>query len=160
MTTVLPAKPLTQNAVAGLADVIEATGAPDKLINQNLCGRFHDRATLDIEGRTGISVFQSKAFSLPFSLEMVERHPLGSQAFLPMYQGDYLVVLADDEGGAPGVPMAFIAGAGQGVNIRRGVWHGVLCPLSAPGLFAVVDRVSDGVNLEEHRFETPYVIKG
>jgi ureidoglycolate lyase len=89
---------------------------------------------------------------------MMERHPLGSQAFLPMQPGDYLVVLAADRNGAPDTPRAFIAGAGQGVNIGRNVWHGVLCPLSDPGLFMVVDRVSEGANLQEHWFEAPYTI--
>ena len=154
----LKAVPITQDAIAGLAELIEASGTPDKLINQGLCGRFHDRATLDIEGAAGISVFRSAAFSLPFRMEMMERHPLGSQAFLPMQQGEYLVVLAEDKDGAPHEPRAFIAGAGQGVNIGRNVWHGVLCPLSDPGLFMVVDRVSDGPNLQEHWFTEAYTI--
>ncbi|WP_147127775.1 ureidoglycolate lyase [Shimia ponticola] len=145
--------------MAGLAELIEASGEPDKLINQGLCGRFHDRATLNIDGDVGISVFDSQSFSLPFRMEMMERHPHGSQAFLPMQQGAYLVVLAEDDNGAPGVPQAFIATAGQGVNIGRNVWHGVLCPLSDPGLFMVVDRVTDGPNLEEHWFDTPYIIQ-
>ena len=158
MSRNLKAVPISQDAIAGLAELIEASGTPDKLINQGLCGRFHDRATLDIEGAAGISVFRSAAFSLPFRMEMMERHPLGSQAFLPMQQGDYLVVLAEDKGGAPDAPRAFIAGAGQGVNIGRNVWHGVLCPLSDPGLFMVVDRVSDGPNLQEHWFTEAYTI--
>lgn len=158
MTRTLTTQPISQQAIAGLADLIQATGDPDKLINQGLCGRFHDLARLDVEGATGISLFQSKSFSLPFKLEMMERHPHGSQAFLPMQQGHYLVVLAEDDNGAPGTPRAYVAGEGQGVNIGRNVWHGVLCPLSDPGLFAVVDRVTDGPNLQEHWFDQPYVV--
>ena len=89
----------------------------------------------------------------------MERHPRGSQAFLPMQEGEYLVVLAEDNNGAPSTPRAFVAGAGQGVNICRNVWHGVLCPLSDPGLFMVVDRVTDGPNLEEHWFAEPYIVQ-
>lgn len=158
MTTTLHATPITADAIAGLAELIEAAGPADKLINKGLCGRFHDRATLDIEGEAGISVFQSASFAMPFRMEMMERHPHGSQAFLPMQQGEYLVVLADDRDGRPHAPRAFIAGPGQGVNIGRNVWHGVLCPLSDPGLFMVVDRVTDSPNLEEHWFDEPYLI--
>lgn len=154
----LMAQPITQDAIAGLAELIEATGEADKLINQGWCERFHDRATLDIEGQAGISVFKSASFALPFRMEMMERHPYGSQAFLPMQRGDYLIVLAEDDNGKPASPRAFIAGAGQGVNIGRNVWHSVLCPLSDPGLFMVVDRVTDSPNLEEHWFEAPYLI--
>lgn len=159
MSRLLKAVPISQDAIAGLAELIEATGTPDKLINQGLCGRYHDRATLDIDGDAGISVFASASFALPFRMEMMERHPLGSQAFLPMQPGEYLVVLAEDRDGAPHRPRAYIAGAGQGVNIGRNIWHGVLCPLSDPGLFMVVDRVSDGPNLQEHWFPEPYTIE-
>lgn len=159
MTRRLTATPITQAALQGLAEVIDASGTPDKLINQGLCGRFHDRAALDIAGDVGISVFQSQTFSLPYTLQMMERHPLGSQAFLPMQEGSYLVVLAQDKNGAPDTPQAFVAGPGQGVNIGRNVWHGVLCPLSDPGLFMVVDRVSEGPNLEEHWFTDPFIVE-
>lgn len=159
MSKTLKAVPISQEGIAGLAQLIEASGTPDKLINRGLCGRFHNRATLDIDGEAGISVFQSEPFSLPFKLEMMERHPHGSQAFLNTQDGAYLVVLAEDKDGAPDVPRAFIAQFGQGVNIGRNVWHGVLCPLSKPGLFMVVDRVTDGPNLEEHWFEQPYIVE-
>jgi ureidoglycolate lyase len=46
------------------------------------------------------------------------------------------------------------------VNYHRNIWHGVLTPLTEPGLFAVIDRIGDGNNLEEHWFETPYLITG
>ena len=67
--------------------------------------------------------------------------------------------VAPDENGAPGAPRAFLTRPGQGVNYRRGVWHGVLTPLGRKALFAVVDRIGDGGNLEEHWFEKAYVIK-
>ena len=159
MSNVLTATTINSDAIAGLAELIDASDTPDKLINQGRCGRFHDRATLDVDGRVGVSVFQSTSFSLPFKMEMMERHPLGSQAFLPMQEGEYLVVLAEDKDGAPVAPRAFIAGPGQGVNIGRNVWHGVLCPLSDPGLFMVVDRVGEGPNLEEHWFDEPFIIE-
>jgi len=159
MNKVLTATTINSDAIAGLAELIDASDTPDKLINQGRCGRFHDRATLDVDGRVGVSVFQSTSFSMPFKMEMMERHPLGSQAFLPMQEGEYLVVLAEDKDGAPVAPRAFIAGPGQGVNIGRNVWHGVLCPLSDPGLFMVVDRVSEGPNLEEHWFDEPFIIE-
>ena len=159
MNNVLTATTINSDAIAGLAELIDASDTPDKLINQGRCGRFHDRATLDVDGRVGVSVFQSTSFSMPFKMEMMERHPLGSQAFLPMQEGEYLVVLAEDKDGAPVAPRAFIAGPGQGVNIGRNVWHGVLCPLSDPGLFMVVDRVSEGPNLEEHWFDEPFIIE-
>ena len=159
MSNILTANKISSGAIAGLAELIDASDMPDKLINQGRCGRFHDRATLDVDGRLGVSVFQSTSFSMPFKMEMMERHPLGSQAFLPVQEGEYLVVLAEDKDGAPVAPRAFIAGPGQGVNIGRNVWHGVLCPLSDPGLFMVVDRVSEGPNLEEHWFDEPFIIE-
>ena len=155
-------EPLTAGAFAPFGEVLEARGTPDKVINQGLCGRHHDRAALDFaDGRAGISVFDAVPRALPHRLDMVERHPAGSQAFMPMHTNPWLVVVAPDDAGIPGIPRAFVAEPGQGVNYRRGTWHGVLTPLGAPGLFSVIDRIGDGENLEEYWFEAPFtVIRG
>ncbi len=159
MDRTLQLHPLTADAFAPFGDVIEVAGDVDKYINQGKCARYHDRALLDFsDGRAGISVFQSEVTEPPISLEMVERHPEGSQAFLPLLGKPFVVVVAPDRGGKPGRPLAFRTAPGQGVNYHRGVWHGVLTPLHPPGLFAVVDRIGKGSNLEEHWFEAPYVI--
>jgi ureidoglycolate lyase len=159
MTREIRIAPLTGEAFAPFGEVLEATGTPDRIINGGLCGRFHDIAGLDfVDGRAGLSLFKSETRSLPYRLEMVERHPLGSQAFLPMSLEPFLVIVAPDEGGTPGRPLAFRTAPGQGVNFGRGTWHGVLTPLAAPGLFAVIDRIGDGANLEEHWFEAPYAV--
>lgn len=143
-------QPLTAEAFAPFGQVIEATGDATKIINQGNCGRWHDLAQIDIPtGRAGISIFEAKPRSLPYTLDLLERHPLGSQAFLPMTEHPFLVTVAPDEGGRPGQPLAFLTRPGQGINLGRGVWHGVLTPLHAPGRFAVIDRIGDGVNLEE-----------
>jgi len=153
-------EPLTAEAFRPFGDVIEVAGAPDKIINQGLCGRYHDRATFDFsDGQAGLSLFKAEPRSLPLKLEMVERHPEGSQAFIPMSEHPFIVVVAEDHAGKPGRPKAFRTQIGQAVNYHRGTWHGVLAPLHAPGLFAVVDRIGEGANLEEHWFDTPFVIE-
>lgn len=151
------ARPLTPEAFAPWGEVLEATGA-HRLINAGLCRRFHDRARPDVEGGlAGLSVFEAEPRSLPYALDLVERHPLGSQAFLPMTSHPFLVVVAED-GEAPGPVHAFVTSGAQGINIRRGAWHGVLTPLHARGLFAVLDYVGDAPNLQEHRFAEPLTI--
>lgn len=163
MSLTLQTQPLSQDAFAPFGDILEIGDKPDMIINQGLCGRFHDLAKIDFVGddaTAGISLFKSEARSLPYRLDMMERHPLGSQAFIPMTAHPFLTIVAPDMDGKPGTPLAFITSPGQGVNYHRNTWHGVLTPLSEPGLFAVVDRIGDGKNLEEHWFETPYVIAG
>ncbi|MFC6638190.1 ureidoglycolate lyase [Sulfitobacter sp. JBTF-M27] len=160
MTVRIRTQPLTDEAFAPYGDVLEARGAPDKLINQGRCGRFHDRAQLDFsDGRAGISIFQGETETLPLALKMMERHPEGSQAFIPMSGDPFLVVVARDAGVRPADPLAFLTQPGQAINFHRGIWHGVLTPLAAPGLFAVVDRIGAGANLEEHWFETEFIIE-
>lgn len=155
-------QPLSAEAFAPFGDVLEAVGAPDKMINGGFCGRWHDRAALDFGpgGRAGISVFNAEPRALPYELDLLERHPEGSQAFVPMHGQDWLVIVAPDDGGKPGQPLAFCATGAQGVNFHRGTWHGVLTPLSAPGLFAVIDRIGSTPNLEEFRLDPPYVVEG
>ena len=146
--TITPA-PLTAQAFAPYGEVLEATG-DFRLINDGWCERHHDRAGLDFgpDGRAGISVFHARPRALPYRFDLIERHPDGSQAFLPMTQHPFLVIVADGPGA---VPRAFLTSGAQGINLRRGTWHGVLTPLEAPGLFAVVDRIGSTANLEEYR---------
>ncbi len=153
--------PLTAAAFAPFGDVLEATG-DFRLINEGLCKRHHDRARLDFgpEGRAGISVFDAVARALPYAFDLVERHPEGSQAFLPLSQHPFLVIVAPDEGGRPGTPLAFLTSGAQGINLHRGTWHGVLAPLAAPGLFAVVDRIGITANLEEYRYPQSWTVTG
>ncbi len=163
MGQVIAAETLTAAAFAPFGDVLDTAGAPDRLINRGLCGRWH-RARLDFgTGRAGISLFRAEPRAFPYRLDLVERHPLGSQAFLPMSPDPFLVVVAEGREAVPGPIRAFLTAPGQGVNLLRGCWHGVLTPLAAPGLFAVVDRVAPegeaaGANLEEWWLPEPLTV--
>lgn len=159
MTETIQIEPLTVPEFAPFGDVLSADGTPDKIINQGKCGRYHDLAALDFDdGVAGISLFKAEPRDLPYMLEMLERHPDGSQAFLPMTEHPFLVIVAPDDAGRPARPRAFLTAPGQGINFHKGTWHGVLTPLAAPGLFAVVDRIGPGANLEEHWLPAPYLI--
>ena len=152
----LIAQPLTPDAFAPYGEVLEATG-DFRPFNDGWCQRHDDRAALDFgpEGRAGISVFNAKPRALPYHFDLIERHPLGSQAFIPITQHPFLVIVSD---GPQATPRAFVTNGAQGINLRRGTWHGVLTPLYAPGLFAVVDRIGTGSNLEEHRYPMPWMV--
>ena len=158
----LTTEPLTAEAFAPFGDLIDVLGPPTKLINGGLCGRHHDLARLsfDDEGRAGISLFEAQARALPYVLDLVERHPLGSQAFLPLDGVPFLVCVAEDAGGVPVRFRAFLTAPGQGVNILRNCWHGVLAPIGAPGRYAVVDRIGPGANLQEYPLPVPLRVEG
>jgi len=157
---VIRTEPLTPAAFAPFGDVLDAEGPPDRLINQGFCGRYHDRARLDFgtDARAGLSIFKAVPRTFPYRLDMVERHPDGSQAFIPMTADPFLVIVAPDQDGLPGLPRAFVTTGAQAINLHRGTWHGVLTPLAEPGLFAVVDRIGATPNLQEHWFAEPYTI--
>jgi ureidoglycolate lyase len=151
--------PLTADAFAMFGDVLELKAEPDIVINEGMCGRHHNLARLDIvDGAAGISLFDANLRSYPHAVKLVERHPLGSQAFIPMSETGFLVVVAEDNDGTPENLRAFLTKPGQGINFHRGIWHGVLAPLTAPGLFAVVDRIGEGKNLEEFWFDDPFTV--
>ncbi len=153
----LVAEPLTAEAFAPFGDVLEASG-DFRLINAGLCRRHHDRARIDCgDARPGLSIFEAQPRALPYLFDLIERHPEGSQAFLPMTQHPFLVIVAPD---LQSPPRAFLTNGAQGINLHRGTWHGVLTPLHAPGLFAVVDRIGPTPNLEEHRYADPYTVIG
>ncbi len=155
MQTLKP-EPLTATAFAPFGDVLDATG-DFRLINDGLCHRHHDRARLDFgpDARAGLSIFRAEPRVLPYVFDLIERHPDGSQAFIPMTSHPFLVIVAASPAHPP---RAFLTNGAQGINLHRGTWHGVLTPLRGPGLFAVVDRIGPTPNLEEHRFAHPWTV--
>ncbi|MEM9796341.1 MAG: ureidoglycolate lyase [Pseudomonadota bacterium] len=155
---VIRARPMDADAFAPFGTVIEAGRGEARAINAGMCTRWHDQCRPEVAGGdVSISVFEAEARSLPYTLDLIERHPDGSQAFLPLTGAPFLVIVSE---GPEAVPLAFLTAPHQGVQFHRGTWHGVLTPLEAPGLFAVVDRVGPGANLEEHRFAVPWVVEG
>ncbi|WEX11795.1 ureidoglycolate lyase [Chelativorans sp. AA-79] len=155
------AQPLTREAFAPFGDVIEAEGAESFPINNGRTQRFHDLARVEMTGekaRVLVSIARGQPYDLPLTLRMVERHPLGSQAFVPLSPRPFLVTVCPDETGRPGTPRAFITKPGQGVNYARNTWHGVLTPVGEEQDFLIVDRGGDGSNLEEYFFSDLYEI--
>lgn len=161
MSETIVIEPLTREAFAPFGQVISAEGADFYLINSGKTERYNDLARVELGGenpRPLISIFRGQPYPLPLELAMVERHPLGSQAFFPLSERPFLVIVAPDEGGVPGRPRAFLTAPGQGVNIGMNTWHGVLTALGEVSDFLVVDRGGEGRNLEEHFFATPYLV--
>jgi len=155
-------RPLTRTAFAAFGEVIEMAGAQNFPINTGKCIRYHDLANIETTGeraRPMISLLRGEPYPPPLELKMVERHPLGSQAFIPLSNHPFLVVVAEETGSGPGTPLAFRTKPGQGVNIGRNVWHGILTPLDGLSDFAVVDRGGEGINLEEYFYEEPFLIR-
>jgi ureidoglycolate lyase len=148
-------EPLTADAFAAFGDVLQV-GGDFRAINAGMCERYHDRALMDFgSGRAGISIFRAECRDLPYAFDLIERHPEGSQAFIPMTNDPFLVIVAVSPTHRP---RAFLTDGAQGINLHRGTWHGVLTPLSGSGLFAVIDRIGAGENLAEHRFSAPWTV--
>ncbi|MEZ0168301.1 ureidoglycolate lyase [Microvirga sp. TS319] len=161
MTASIIVQPLTKEGFAPFGKVLETAGAETRLINAETCTRFHALATVETRGECGraiVSLFQAKPIALPLRLSMMERHPLGSQAFWPLSGGDWLVAVAPDENGRPGAPLVFRASGSQGVCYAPNVWHHPLLALDQVSEFLVVDRDGPGLNLQETYYETPYAI--
>jgi ureidoglycolate lyase len=153
----LPVEALEAHAFSPFGDVIEAGGSGAHwTINEGFAERFDDVARLDTlrqEGRPVLSVFRARPRALPLQLRLVERHLLGSQAFVPMQAQRFLVVVAA-AGPAPGPQQlrCFMTSPGQGVNYAAGTWHHPLIALDAGGDFLVLDRGGPNASedCEEH----------
>ncbi len=161
MITAIATQPLTRQAFAAYGDVIEKQGANHHLINDGNCIRFHDLAGVQLLGeqaRALINIFSPQPKTLPCPIALVERHPLGSQAFIPLTTDPFVVVVCRDTGGIPVEPRAFITNGTQGVNYRANVWHAPLLALAPDTNFAVIDRDGDGINLEEFHFPEPLML--
>ncbi len=155
MARKISVRPLSKAAFAGFGDVIETRGVKQLLINAGTTTRFHDLAAIDVtdqDGRPIISIFRGQPFAFPVEITMMERHPLGSQVFFPLANRPFLVVVAPDEDGRPGTPLAFLAAGDQGVNYAKNTWHHPLLALDAVSDFLVVDRGGASDNLEAFNY--------
>ena len=152
---------LTKENFAAFGEVLETVGAEERIINGGTCTRFHALAAIETRGEGAqavVSLFRAKPPALPLHLTMMERHPLGSQAFWPLSGRDWLVAVAPDENGRPGTPLVFRASGSQGVCYAPNVWHHPLLTLGQVSDFLVVDRAGPGTNLEEVFYETPFAV--
>lgn len=149
----LKAEPLTPEAFAPFGDVIDTRTADYFPINAGRTRRYHDLAkveTLGEQARTLISIFVSQPVSLPLELDFLERHPQGSQAFMPLHGERFVVVVAPPGDSIdPDEVRAFVTDGRQGVNYRAGTWHAIQSVLEREGEFLVVDRGGEGNNCDE-----------
>ena len=162
MPHVLTPEPLTRALFAPFGEVIETEASPHFTINAGLAERYHDLARLDLAaegGRALVSIIRGQPRPSPLRLTVMERHPLSSQAFFPLHDRDWLIVVASGpEPCRPQALRAFRAGGRQGVNYARGTWHHPLIVLSPDHEFLVIDRGGEGANLEEVPFAAEVVL--
>lgn len=152
----LDIRPLTKENFAPFGDVISTAENDHFLINGGSTERYHDLAKVELNdnGRALINIFRATPLKYPLNIKMVERHPLGSQAFIPMGGNDYLVLVAPaGDTVSPGDLRAFHARGDQGINYHAGTWHHPVLALGDVSDFLVVDRGGDGNNCDEFFFE-------
>ncbi|MCP4488390.1 MAG: ureidoglycolate lyase [Gammaproteobacteria bacterium] len=157
MSNLLDVKPLTQADFAPFGEVVESEGRDSYFINNGMAERFHTLARVETKGEQSysvISLVKSKKFDLPRKVDHVEFHPLGSQAFLPLDQTPFVVVVAK-AGRAPDPDdlQAFITNGQQGINYHAGTWHHVLLTPYAAMSFICVDWQGDGNNCVDLHFD-------
>ncbi len=147
--------PLTKAGFAPFGEVVETADVKPKLINEGFAERFDDLAGIDVAtegGEINVSLFIGSARPAPLVIKLMERHPLGSQLFMPLSGAPWLVVVCSD----PDIPSsyrAFAASGRQGVNYARNCWHHPLLVVGDASPFVVIDRKGPGTNLEERWLE-------
>jgi len=145
-------KPLTRENFMAFGDVIEVNESNKHFtINDGFTERYHDLATVDVtenNGKTLVNIFRASPLPQPITIKMMERHPLSSQAFMPLGQQPYLVVVAPAGDFNAKQIEVFIATANQGVNYHKGTWHHYCLALNEVSDFLVVDRGGDGDNCD------------
>ena len=162
---VLIPEPLTATAFAPYGTVIETQDSDSFMINNGTTQRFHRLAEVML-GKAGdrgiISIFRAQGLDMPLRVKLLERHPFGSQAFIPLKQNPFLIIVAEP-GEIPEVDKirAFIIDGSQGINYHSGVWHHPVLSCVPEDDFLVVDREGEGNNCDEYFFaeETEIVLK-
>jgi ureidoglycolate lyase len=159
--TWLEPEPLTKAAFAAFGDVVELDGVTPMQINQGFARRFNNLANIDVAtdgGEINISLFTANPRPMPISINLMERHPLGTQLFYPLQDSPWFVVVCENPYDAK-TYRAFSATGKQGVNYHRNTWHFPLLVFDADSWFIVVDRKGSGNNLEEVFLKVPVSVK-
>ena len=154
-------EPLTAEAFAPFGEVIQRQGVTPELINYGQTQKFANLARIDTGdggGKTTVHLYRSQAVTLPFLIERMERHPLGSQAFMPLHQQPFPVIVAPP-GDDPEIQAirGFISNGEQGINLHKGVWHHYQVSLSRICDYLVIDRKGPHNNCEEWVLKRPLV---
>ena len=130
-------------------------------INAGYAKRFDNLANIDTlngEGKTIVSIFSALKRTFPMKIDMMEKHPLGSQAFIPMKETTFLSFVAPP-GESPEISkiQSFIVPPKTGINYKPGIWHFPLISTEDTN-FLVIDRKGNGNNLIIHKFEKEKII--
>ena len=162
MTITLVPKPLTSERFALFGDVIESVVDRTAAMNAERFERFDDLCKLDMadDGRVAISIARCRvATALPYRLDMVERHPLGSQAFVPLGPSRMIVVVAPPEESVEASDLcAFVTNGRQGINYHLGTWHMPLIAFETGQEFLIIDRAADQPNCDMHSLDEPVML--
>ena len=165
----LAIEPLTKQGFAPFGTVVERDGAEIRMINEGTTTRYHALSGVDVAAAGGVpilSIFAGTPRAAPIAISMMERHPLGSQAFMPLSDHDWLVVVAPTNGddSAPDFDglRCFQARGDQGVSYAPNVWHHPLL-VRQPQEFLIADRAgpdgeADSANLQEHWEDAPVAV--
>ena len=154
-------KQITKENFSKYGDLISTVNVKPTNINDGFAKRYDDLATLNTikdSGKTIVSIFSALKRSFPMKINMMEKHPLGSQAFIPMKETTFLSFVAP-EGNKPDLNLleAFIIPKGLGINYKAGIWHFPLISTEDMN-FLVIDRKGSGKNLIKEDLEKENII--
>ena len=146
-------EPLTAETFAPYGDVVESSEQQVAAMNAESFERFDDMCSVEAhDGHVGISIARCRTITaLPHTIDMIERHPYGSQSFVPLTPCRMMVVVAPaGEPAAAADLRAFVSNGRQGINYHRGTWHMPLIAFAAGQEFLIIDRVGDSPNCDLH----------
>ena len=161
METIIKPIKITKENFATFGDVISSENIKPIDINAGYAKRFDNLAninTLKNQGKTIVSIFSALKRNFPMKIDMMEKHPLGSQAFMPMKETTFLAFVAPP-GDFPEISKikSFIIPPKKGINYKPGIWHFPLISTEDTD-FIVIDRKGSGDNLIIHNFDNDKVL--
>ena len=161
MEKVIKPVKINRSNFSAYGDLISTSDINPIDINAGYAKRFDNLANLNTskdEGKTIVSIFAALRRTFPMQIDMMEKHPLGSQAFIPMKETTFLSFVAPS-GESPDTNkiQSFIIPPKTGINYKPGIWHFPLISTEDVN-FLVIDRKGRGENLIIHKFEKEKII--
>ncbi len=157
-------QPLTEDDFSPFGEVIQKQGHFPKEINYGQTRKYANLARIDAADNNEspvVHIYRSRPVTLPFRIEMMERHLFGSQTFFPLHNRPFPVIVApaSEQLDLHSI-QGFITNGEQGINLHRGVWHHYQLTLEQTSDYLVIDRSGPGDDTVEAHLEAPVFIEG
>jgi len=152
----LQIKKISKDNFSKYGQLVSTKDIESQNINEETTKSFYDLVNIEIYGddkKCRVNIFKSIKRNFPLEVNMLENHPLSSQAFIPLQKTNFIVVVAPISS-EPDINLieTFLISPEEGINFKPKVWHFPLIATENSN-FLTIDKKDSANNIEIYNFQ-------